>query len=105
MFQAVCRQYAHALNNCSAEKFLEIGVLYPEIAVQEKVVDFYVELLRKDQVLALIVLSVFFFLTLYVSHWFSWTKTSIWRAWRRLSVTSTIFMRPISKTLSTVSLC
>ena len=49
-FQCICRQYSNALNNCAPEQFLEIGAFYPEMIVQEKSVDFYVELLRKDQV-------------------------------------------------------
>ena len=43
-------QYNHALNTCSPEVFLKIGTLFPEMSAHEKSVDFYIELLRKDQV-------------------------------------------------------
>ena len=34
------------------ETLLKVGTLYPEMAAQEKGVDFYIELLRQDQVTA-----------------------------------------------------
>lgn len=39
-----------ALNTCGPDSFLKIGNLYTELAIQEKSVDFYLELLRKSQV-------------------------------------------------------
>ncbi|CAG7835265.1 unnamed protein product [Allacma fusca] len=42
-------RWVSALNSCTADNFLKIGVLLPELAVQEKAVDFYLELLRKSQ--------------------------------------------------------
>ena len=42
-------QYHTALNCCSAEAFLRMGTLYPEMSAHERAVDFYIELLRKDQ--------------------------------------------------------
>lgn len=47
--QTLLRQYNSALSSCSVEKFIRIGTIYPELAVQEKAIDFYIELLRKDQ--------------------------------------------------------
>ena len=47
--QGVVRQFSHALNSCSPQQFLEMGTLHQEMLQQEKALDFYVELLRKDQ--------------------------------------------------------
>jgi dynactin 1 len=38
------------LGTCDPQTLLRIGTLYPEMSVHEKSVDFYIELLRKDQV-------------------------------------------------------
>lgn len=38
-----------ALNTCSVELLLKVGTLLPELAVHEKSVDHFIELLRKDQ--------------------------------------------------------
>ena len=43
-------RWGSALNTCTAETFLKVGILLPELSVQEKAVDFYLELLRKSQV-------------------------------------------------------
>ena len=43
-------QYETALNTCDPTTLLRIGTLFPEMSVHEKSVDFYIELLRKDQV-------------------------------------------------------
>ena len=42
-------QFHHALNSCTPETFLKMGTLYPEMSAHERAVDFYIELLRKDQ--------------------------------------------------------
>lgn len=47
--QGVVRQFSYALNSCSPQQFLEMGTLHQEMLQQEKAIDFYVELLRKDQ--------------------------------------------------------
>ena len=39
-----------AINNCNTELLLKFSSLLPEIAVHEKSVDLFIELLRKDQV-------------------------------------------------------
>lgn len=39
-----------ALDTCSVELLLKVGTLLPELAVHEKSIDFFIELLRKDQV-------------------------------------------------------
>ena len=38
-----------ALNTCSVDLLLKVGTLLPELAVHEKSVDHFIELLRKDQ--------------------------------------------------------
>jgi hypothetical protein len=50
-FQAILHQFLYGLNSCSPDTLLKAGAAYPEMAVQEKAVDMFVELLRKDQVL------------------------------------------------------
>ncbi|GIX78832.1 dynactin subunit 1 [Caerostris extrusa] len=47
--QSLLHQYVSALNNCSVELFMKIGTLYIEMAFQEKALDYYIDLLRKDQ--------------------------------------------------------
>lgn len=47
--QSFLHQYISALNTCSVELFMKIGTLYPEMAVQERALDFYIDLLRRDQ--------------------------------------------------------
>ncbi|XP_043222013.1 dynactin subunit 1-like isoform X2 [Amphibalanus amphitrite] len=42
-------QYRHALDTVDVETLLKVGTLYPEMAAQERGVDFYIELLRQDQ--------------------------------------------------------
>lgn len=49
-FQATLHQFLYGLNSCSPDTLLKVGAAYPEMAVQEKAVDMFVELLRKDQV-------------------------------------------------------
>jgi len=47
--QTILHQFLHGLNTCSPDTLLKVGAAYPEMAVQEKAVDMFVELLRKDQ--------------------------------------------------------
>ncbi|KAE8745790.1 hypothetical protein FOCC_FOCC007506 [Frankliniella occidentalis] len=47
--QCVLHQFAHALNSCSAPTLLKVAAAYPDMAVQEKAIDHFLELLRKDQ--------------------------------------------------------
>ncbi|PSN47807.1 Dynactin subunit 1 [Blattella germanica] len=42
-------QFLFGLNTCSPDALLKVGSAYPDMAVQEKAVDMFVELLRKDQ--------------------------------------------------------
>lgn len=42
-------QYQHALGTCKAEVLLKVGGAYPEIAAQEKIIDGFVELVKRDQ--------------------------------------------------------
>lgn len=48
--QALLHQYEQVLNTCNVEVFLKLGTLYGEMASHERNIDFYVDLLRKDQV-------------------------------------------------------
>ncbi len=41
--------FSAALCTCSPETFLRVGTCYPEMAVHEKAVDFYLELVKKSQ--------------------------------------------------------
>ncbi|XP_074029594.1 dynactin subunit 1 isoform X2 [Leptinotarsa decemlineata] len=47
--QTILRQYFYALNNCKPEVLLKVGSAYPEMAGQEKIIDGYVELIKRDQ--------------------------------------------------------
>ncbi|GBN86265.1 Dynactin subunit 1 [Araneus ventricosus] len=47
--QSLLHQYVSALSNCNVELFMKVGTLYIEMAVQEKALDYYIDLLRKDQ--------------------------------------------------------
>ncbi|KAH9362883.1 hypothetical protein HPB48_015154 [Haemaphysalis longicornis] len=42
-------QYATALDSCSAELFAKTATLYPEMLGHEKLIDLYIQLLRKDE--------------------------------------------------------
>ncbi|CAH1783867.1 unnamed protein product [Owenia fusiformis] len=42
-------EYKSALDSCSPDLFVKIGTLLPEIAVHEKSVDYYIDLLRNDR--------------------------------------------------------
>ena len=48
-YDLACHFNFSALNTCSEELFLKIGTLLPELAVHEKSIDHFIELLRKDQ--------------------------------------------------------
>ncbi|XP_025834813.1 dynactin subunit 1 [Agrilus planipennis] len=47
--QTILHQYLHSLNTCTPESLLKVGSSYPEMAAQEKVVDGFVELVKRDQ--------------------------------------------------------
>lgn len=47
--QGLLHQYATALDSCSVELFAKTATLYPEMLGHEKLVDLYVQLLRKDE--------------------------------------------------------
>lgn len=71
--QAVMRQYQSALDNCNSDLFLKVGTLQPEMAAHEKSVDYFIELLRKDQLdesvsVDLLEKSIHFFQQLYSVH-------------------------------------
>ncbi|KAK8406587.1 hypothetical protein O3P69_007298 [Scylla paramamosain] len=71
--QALLHQYQYVLGTCSVEVFLRLGTLYPEMASHERNLDFYVDLLRKDQLdenvsLESLEKTVSYFSTVYPSH-------------------------------------
>ncbi|XP_045128447.1 dynactin subunit 1-like isoform X5 [Portunus trituberculatus] len=71
--QALLHQYQYVLGTCSVEVFLRLGTLYPEMASHERNLDFYVDLLRKDQLdenvsLESLEKTVGYFSTVYPSH-------------------------------------
>lgn len=43
------RSLPRALNKCSVEVYKKVGMLYPEMSVHERSLDFLIELLHKDQ--------------------------------------------------------
>ncbi|BFZ01398.1 hypothetical protein BsWGS_04438 [Bradybaena similaris] len=73
VLQGVMKQYESALNNCSTDLFLKIGTLLPEMTAHEKTVDYFIDLLRKDQLdetvsVDLLEKSISFFQQLYTVH-------------------------------------
>ncbi|XP_068005457.1 dynactin subunit 1 isoform X3 [Melanerpes formicivorus] len=49
LLQATLHKYEQALNKCSVEVYKKVGLLYPEMSVHERSLDFLIELLHKDQ--------------------------------------------------------
>ncbi|KAJ8931890.1 hypothetical protein NQ314_015159 [Rhamnusium bicolor] len=47
--QTILHQYYYALNTCKPNALLKVGATYPEMAAQEKVIDGFVELVKRDQ--------------------------------------------------------
>ncbi|XP_065560764.1 dynactin subunit 1-like isoform X4 [Artemia franciscana] len=47
--QGILHQFSTALNTCSPETYLKMGGLLSEMIAHEKSLDFYIDLLRKDQ--------------------------------------------------------
>ncbi|KAL3863717.1 hypothetical protein ACJMK2_005462 [Sinanodonta woodiana] len=73
ILQGIMRQYESALKTCSVDLFLKIGTLLPEMAAHEKTVDYFIDLLRKDQLdestsLDLLDKSISFFTQLHSVH-------------------------------------
>lgn len=69
----IMKQYEHAMRTCSVELFLKIGTLLPEMNAHEKSVDYFIELLRKDQLdenssLDLLEKSISYFQQLHAVH-------------------------------------
>ncbi|XP_055894573.1 dynactin subunit 1-like isoform X2 [Biomphalaria glabrata] len=69
----IMKQYESALNSCSTDLFLKIGTLLPEMTAHEKSVDYFIDLLRKDQLdetvsVDLLEKSISFFQQLYTVH-------------------------------------
>jgi len=49
LLQKSLHQFQAALNTCAVDTFLRVGTLYPEMSVYEKGVEFYIDLLQRDQ--------------------------------------------------------
>ncbi|XP_064191313.1 dynactin subunit 1 isoform X9 [Anguilla rostrata] len=49
LLQATLHKYEQALNQCSVEVYKKVGMLYPEMSVHERSLDFLIDLLHKDQ--------------------------------------------------------
>ncbi|XP_069833199.1 dynactin subunit 1 isoform X2 [Dendropsophus ebraccatus] len=49
LLQATLHKYEQALSRCSVEVYKKVGMLYPEMSVHERSLDFLIELLHKDQ--------------------------------------------------------
>lgn len=47
--QTILHQYLYSLNTSPAEILLKVGATFPEMLAQEKVIDTFVELLKRDQ--------------------------------------------------------
>lgn len=71
--QGIMRQYDFALKTCNVDLLLKIGTLLPEISAHETSVDYFIELLRKDQLdetisLDLLEKSISYFQQLHTVH-------------------------------------
>ncbi|KAM4611889.1 dynactin subunit 1-like isoform 3-T3 [Polymixia lowei] len=49
LLQATLHKYQQALNGCSVEVFKRMGTLYSEMSVHERSLDYFIDLLHKDQ--------------------------------------------------------
>uniref|UniRef100_A0A4W5RYB2 Dynactin subunit 1 n=1 Tax=Hucho hucho TaxID=62062 RepID=A0A4W5RYB2_9TELE len=49
LLQATLHKYEQALNCCSVEVYTQMGTLYSEMSVHERSLDFFIDLLHKDQ--------------------------------------------------------
>lgn len=47
--QSILQQYYYSLNTCKPEALLKVGATYPEMTAQEKVIDGFVDLVKKNQ--------------------------------------------------------
>lgn len=48
-FQTILHQYLHTLNNCKPDALLKVGATYSEMAAQEKIIDGFIELIKRGQ--------------------------------------------------------
>nr|XP_033809739.1 dynactin subunit 1-like isoform X2 [Geotrypetes seraphini]XP_033809751.1 dynactin subunit 1-like isoform X2 [Geotrypetes seraphini] len=49
LLQTTLHKYEQALSKCSVEVYKKVGMLYPEMSVHERSLDFLIDLLHKDQ--------------------------------------------------------
>ncbi|XP_076067204.1 dynactin subunit 1-like isoform X5 [Oratosquilla oratoria] len=73
ILQGILHQYEHVMRTCDVDVFLKLGTLYMEMASHERNIDFYVDLLRKDQLdenvpTEALEKSVMYFQTAYPAH-------------------------------------
>lgn len=47
--QTILHQYLHTLNVCKPEALLKVGAVYSEMAAQEKIIDGFIELIKRGQ--------------------------------------------------------
>ncbi|XP_030761561.1 dynactin subunit 1 isoform X2 [Sitophilus oryzae] len=47
--QGILHQYYYSLNSCKPEVLLKVGATFPEMSAQEKIVDGFVDLIKRDQ--------------------------------------------------------
>lgn len=47
--QTILHQYQHTLNVCKPESLLKVGAIYSEMAAQEKIIDGFIELIKRGQ--------------------------------------------------------
>ena len=56
---ATLQQFETALATCDPQMLLLMGTLFGDMSMHEKSVDFYIELLRKDQVCSIVLYDLF----------------------------------------------
>ncbi|XP_030048404.1 dynactin subunit 1-like [Microcaecilia unicolor] len=49
LLQTTLHKYEQALNKCSVDVYKKVGMLYPEMSVHERSLDFLIDLLHRDQ--------------------------------------------------------
>lgn len=47
--ETILHQYLYALNTCKPEALLKVGAAFPEMLAQEKIIDGFIELVKRDQ--------------------------------------------------------
>lgn len=71
------RQFVHGLNTTTPEILIKVGESYPDMTIQEKVLNGYIEMLKIDQVSLFLYLLLFYITKIVKYITCSWTKMSI----------------------------